>query len=177
MSNIDKKNRRKKNENVKPLTLDDIFKASDKYENVKEIQFDLEIDGELRHFSVEIYKYFSPIHVKQCIMEFISKMEHVKSVDKDGFGDIAYPYLMFLMVKHFTTLKLPEAFNEQVVVLKKMLETGVLFKIYLNFDENEIKKIHDELKFIIDNFDKNIDAVNKFKEELREQIQNKELLE
>jgi hypothetical protein len=182
MTNIDEKEVQEFVENIdkeeiQKLSMEFISKASEKYENIKEVELELEIDGENKKFVVELYKHFSPISIKKCISEFVEKMERAKIVDKNGFGNITQPYLIFLIIKHFTTLNLPESFEEQILTLEKMVNTGILFKIFLNFDEEEIKKINDELEFILNNFDKNKEIVEGLKKEFRNKIENKFLLD
>lgn len=162
---------------VQDLNLEVIKKASEKFENIEEVFIDVEIDEEIKTFKVEIYKYFSPIQITQCITEFIEKIDLARKKDKSGFGNIMYPYAIFMIIKHFTTLKLPNDFNEQILTIEKMINTGLLFEIFMSFEQEEIEKIKSKLELTLANFDKNHDLLEKFKKEVEPKIENKFLLD
>lgn len=165
-------------EQIQELNLEIIKKASEKYENIEEVFIDIEIEEDVvKPFKVEIYKFFSPTQINDCIAEFIEKMDLARRKDKDGFGDIMYPYIVFLIVKHFTTLKLPNDFNSQVLAIENMINTGVLFRIFMSFEQEEIERLKDKLQTIVENFDKNHSLVEQFKKQISPKIENKFLLE
>lgn len=164
-------------ENIQSLDMTLIEKASEKYSNVREVFVQMEIDDEVKPFKVEIYKVFSPIGVKSCVRELIEKLDMVKARNKDGLGDIVIPYMMFMIIKHFTTLELPNVFSHQIKALEHMTNTGILFQIFMYFDENEVNKIREEIIFILDNFESNLPEIEKLREEIRAKLKDKSLVE
>jgi hypothetical protein len=164
-------------EQIQNLSLDMLAKASEKYENIKEVFLELDIDGETKTFKVEMYKHFSPLHIKQCVSEFIEKLDMARRVNKYGLGNIVEPYMIFLLIKHFTTLQLPEKFEHQLKVLEQMVNTGVLFKIFVHFDENEVELIRKEIDNILNKFKENEESLETLKKEYKLKLTNKDLLE
>lgn len=166
-------------ENNQKLTLDLISKAHEKYANIKQIDVQLEVNGEIKTFKLEMYKYFSPVGIKECLTEFIRNMDYAKSSSKDGFGNIQEPYLMYLLIKHFTNLgeTMPNTFKEQLASLTHMMNTSAFFQIMVHFDEEEIKKIREELEIMLVTFQDNYQIVEEIKKKAKGKIQNEDLLE
>lgn len=164
-------------EQIQNLSMELIEKASEKYSNIREVVVKMEVDGVVRPFVVEVFKIFSPVSIKQCVQEFINKMDMAKARDKEGFGDIMIPYLMFLIVKHFTTLKLPNTFAQELKAIEHMTNTGTLFQIMMYMDENEVSKVKDEINFVLENFDKNLPEFEEIKKAISKKLANKDLVE
>lgn len=164
-------------EQLRSLDFQLIERASEKYENIREAVIVMEIDEKIETFTVEIYKHFSPVQIKMCVQELIEKIDLVRSHDKKGFGNIIVPYMMFLIVKHFTTLELPNVFAHQLKAIEHMTNTGTLFQIFSYMDENEINKIKDEAGFIVDNFDDKMEGAKEMKEKIKSLLVDKSLLE
>lgn len=162
---------------IQSLDMELIERASEKYSNVREVIIHMEIDGEVKPFFVEIYKVFSPVGIKQCVAELIEKIDLVKTRDKDGFGNIIIPYMMFMIIKHFTTLNLPNVFSHQLKAIEHMTNTGTLFQIFMHFNENEVNKVREEISFVIDNFDKKLPDIEKLRKEIQEKLVDKSLAE
>jgi hypothetical protein len=162
---------------IQNLSMELIEKASEKYANIREVVIQMEVDGEVRPFKVEIYKVFSPVGIQQCVAELVEKIDIARSKDKNGFGNIIIPYTIFLIIKHFTTLKLPNVFSQQIKAIEHMINTGILFQIFMYFDEEEVNKIRNEIMFVLDNFDKKLPEIEKLKAEIREKLINKDLVE
>lgn len=166
-------------EQVQDFSLDILSKAHDKYENIKEVFVNVEIDGEVKTFKVEVYKVFSPVGIKQCVKEYVSNLDVAKNVNPNGFGDVTEPYFLYLLIKHFTNIgeQMPSNFKEQLVSLKHMMNTTVLFQIILHFDENEINKIKEEIEFIMEAFEDNSKILDGIKKKAEDEVDNKDLLE
>lgn len=164
-------------ETIQTLNMELIERASDKYANIREVVIQIEMDGQVRPFIVEMYKHFSPVSIKNCVQEFVEKMDMVRARDKDGFGDIMMPYLTFLMIRHFTTLELPNTFAKQLKAIENMLNTGIMFQILMHFDDAEVKKVREELDFIIENFDSKLPEIEALKKEIKEKLADKTLVD
>jgi hypothetical protein len=166
-------------ENKELLNLDLLSKAHEQFENIKEIPVNLNIDGEVRTFTVEMYKYFSPVSIKECLQEYVRNMDYAKVSNRDGFGDIAEPYLMYLLIKHFTNLgeTMPSEFNKQLNSLKQMMNTSAFFQILIHFDEEEIKKIKEDLEVMMVTFEDNYKIIEEIKNKAKSQVENKFLVD
>jgi uncharacterized protein (UPF0297 family) len=164
-------------EQLQSLDFQLIERASEKYENIKEAIINMEVDGEVQPFIVEIYKHFSPVQVKMCVQEFVEKLHHVRTHDKSGFEGVVMPYMMFLIIKHFTTLKLPNRFAEQLVAIEHMTNTGTMFQIFMYMDENEVNKVKQEVGFVVENFESNLEETKDFQNQIRSMLTDKSLME
>ncbi|MCR8994653.1 hypothetical protein [Brevibacillus laterosporus] len=164
-------------ETMQMLNMELIEQASDKYANIRNVVIQVEMDGQVRPFIVEMYKHFSPVSIKNCVKEFVDKMDMVRARDKDGFGDIMMPYLTFLIIRHFTTLEFPHTFAKQLKAIEHMLNTGIMFQILMHFDEKEVKKVHDELDFILKNFDSKLPEIESLKKQIKEKLTDKTLVD
>jgi uncharacterized protein YpbB len=166
-------------ENYQQLTDGLISIAHEKYDNIKLIPVNLEIDGEVKTFELEMYKLFSPVGIKECLQEFVVNMDYAKSANKDGFGDVLEPYLMYLLIKHFTNLgeSMPNTFKEQLGSLKHMMNTTAFFQIIIQFDPEEIKKIKEELEILIETFEDNYQILEELKKNAKGKLENPELVE
>lgn len=160
------------------LTLGLVSKSHEKFSNIKTAQIQLNIDDKIKSFEVDIYKIFSPVAVKECVVEYIMNLDKIRKKNNNDVGDISEPYLMWLMIKHFTILgeEMPENYLEQLNSLKQMINTSALFQIMSNFDENEVSKIKDELEIIMATAEVNSDYIKELKKEFEEKISDKDLL-
>lgn len=163
--------------NYRSLDFQLIERASEKYENLKEVLVQMEIDGKIESFVVEIYKHFAPIQITQCVQELIEKLDHVRATNKGSVDGMVVPYMIFLFIKHFTTLELPNKFAEQLKAIEYMTNTGTMFQIFMSFDEDEIGKVQSEIAKVVENFNSNMEGMEEFKEQLRSKLVDKSLLE
>jgi hypothetical protein len=154
-----------------------IEKASEKYENLKEVVVKMEIDGRIQEFVVEIYKHFSPVQIKMCVRELVEKLDYVKVKSNGDVNSMTVPYMIFLVIKHFTTLELPNTFAEQLKAIEHMTNTGTMFQIFIAFEQDELNKVLEEVNFIVDNFNGNMKEVEDFKSQIKETLKDKSLLE
>lgn len=154
-----------------------IERASDKYENIKEVVVFMEIDNRIESFIVETYKHFSPLQISQCVQELVQKLDHVRVKDNKKMASLLVPYMMFLIVKHFTTLELPSDLPRQLKAIENMINTSVLFQIFIAFEQEEIEKVQSEVSYVLENFEKNNEYIEKFKEEIKDKLIDKSLLE
>jgi hypothetical protein len=164
-------------EQIQSLDFQLIERASDKFSNIREIIIHMEVDGKIQQFVVEIYTHFSSSSMTMCIQELIEKLDIVRTYDKDGVGKMMTPYMIFLAIKHFTTLNLPNVFAQQLKAIEHMTNTGVMFQIFAAFDEVELDKLKDQVSLIVDSFNKNLPEIDKIKKQLELQLVDKSLLE
>lgn len=154
-----------------------IERASEKFENLKEVLVQMEIDGKIESFVVEIYKHFATVQITQCCQELIEKLDHVRVKNKGQIETVLVPYMIFMLIKHFTTLELPNKFAEQLKAIEHMTNTGTMFQIFMSFDENEIGKVQSEISRVLEHFDSKMEEVEEFKEQIRAKLVDKSLME
>lgn len=164
-------------EQMQSLDFQLIERASEKYTNIKEAVIYMEIDGEVKPFIVEIYKHFSPVNIKMMVQELIEKLDLVRSKKKNSIDALFVPYMLFLTIKHFTTLELPNEFAEQLKAIEHMTNTGTMFQIIMHIDQDEIKKVKEEIDIVAYNLNSNLAEVDDFKKMIQEKLVDKSLLE
>lgn len=154
-----------------------IERASEKYANLREVIVHVELEEKIEPFIVEIYKHFSSIQIKDCVAELVEKLDYVRPHTKSDTSNIMVPYMIFLIIKHFTTLKLPDSFPEQLKAIEHMTNTGTMFQIFMSMDEEEISKVQDEVSFVVDNLNLNVAKTEEYKNLIREKLVDKSLLD
>lgn len=161
------------------LTYDLISRSHEKFSNVKVITVKIEIEEEIKEFELDMYKYFSPVGIKNCSIEFIKNIDRARKEDVDGFGNVQEPYLLWLLIKHFTELgeSMPNDFKEQMASLKEMIDTTAFFQIIIHFDENQIDLIREELEIAIATHEVNINYVSEMKKTFEKSLKDKSLLD
>lgn len=161
------------------FTFDLISKSHKKFENIKIIPIKVEVDGEIKETELGIYKIFSPTKISECTKDFIKNIDKARKIDRDGFGDITEPYLMWLIIKHFSEMEdaMPNDFNKQVNSLMEMVNTGVLFQIMVHFDNEQIELIKESLEIALATFNENEPHMLELKEKIKKELKDKTLLD
>lgn len=161
------------------FSLEMLEKSNEKFTNIKEVAITTEVDGEDKAFKVEMYKVFSPIKIKECIVEYIKNTQIARNIDRDMFGEITEPYLFYLFIKHFTLLgdNMPNDFKKQLLSLEHMINTGVLFQILVHFDEQEVERVKGELEQALQTFEDNYGLIEAIKEEAKYVIENEGMID
>lgn len=163
------------------FSLDLISKSHEKYENLKTITIFMDVDGELKETELDIYKIFSPVKIEECITELINNMDKIRRLKGRSFNleGVIEPYLMWLIVKYFTELEdsMPKKFEDQIISIKEMINTGVLYQIIANFDTEQIELIRENLEIAVETFENNKDVLDKLKLQISKELADKTLLE
>lgn len=152
-------------ENKRMLDVEMIDGANKKYEKTKDVPLQVEVtneDGEIekQEAIVEIDVTFSPTKIKSCVREFIDKMDYLRKIRAldDSIQEL---YLLFIVIKHFSSLQLPQTYKAQIQSIEKMLNNDLLFPIYAEFEPTELEKISIELKESVEMIDKGMDEFYK----------------
>lgn len=161
---------------IEQLSFESIKEASKKYENINEVIIKLEINGEVTPFKVEMYRHFSPVAIRAFLAELVTKMDRMRLRNKQFIDSFLTPYIMFLSIKHFTTLKLPDNYDEQIFAIRNMLNTGALIAIYGEFEPTEIEGLMREIELILETFKTNEKELDNFKASMKDKLNNPDLL-
>lgn len=161
------------------LTYELISRSHETFENVKVIPLKIVVDEEVKEVELEILKMFSPTKIQECTREFIKNIDKARKVDRDGFGDITEPYLMWLIIKHFSEMEesMPNDFEKQILSLKQMVNTGVLFQIIVHFDNEQIELIKESLEIALATFNENEPHMLELKNRIKKDLNDKTLTE
>ena len=161
------------------LTSELISRSHERFENIKVIPVNVDVDGEIKEVELEVFKLFSPTKIQECTREFIQNIDKARKVDRDGFGDITEPYLMWLIIKHFSEMEnsMPNDFEKQIMSLKQMINTGVLFQIIVHFDNEQIELIKESLEIALATFNENEPHLIELKKRIKSELNDKSLVE
>lgn len=90
--------------------------------------------------------------------------------------NMATPYTALLILKHFTSLEVPDDINEAVILLKVLIDLDVLDAVLAELPEEETTKIFELLTQTVEGFKATLEDANKEAKEdaenLLEQIDN-----
>lgn len=121
----------------KELTLDDIVRESEKYEELEKITFD---DG--RH--TFIYKYFSPTRIDSALENFGNFIQTYTGKFGSPTESKTMDYLNLHVLLHMSKLtkNLDHTFEEKIDIFDKILDSEIAEKVMDSFDKKEIEKVY-----------------------------------
>lgn len=118
-------------------------------------------------YDVLIDEQFRPSKISEMITEFTQKLDYCREKGYDlKFGE----YVFVLLIKYFTDITIPSSFEEQVQMLKLLVDHELLTPIINAFDENEMKKLNDNINKYKDNVDKLLEDLKAEQEEKTEEV-------
>lgn len=88
--------------------------------------------------------------------------------------DLATPYTALLILKHFTSLEIPEDIDESLTFLEVLIDLEALDKILNALPEDEVSKVYKLLTQTIEAFKEGLDEADKEAEALS--LENAEVL-
>jgi hypothetical protein len=94
-----------------------------------------------KDYDVLVDQKFRVTKLQEMIMEGLENYNNTKELDES----VKTTYFLFLIIKHFTDIDVAKAekFDEQIKVLKAMLDLEIFDKIVNAFPESEMKRIKD----------------------------------
>lgn len=103
-------------------------------------------------YNVNLDMVFRPTKLQSLLRELADKMAYVSANDEINYDLVDWTsYALFLMVKYFTNINIPDMFEEQITVMEYLIDNDFLEPIMKGFEESEIKKFNDMLAIIYDN--------------------------
>jgi hypothetical protein len=151
----------------KKLSIDYVEEITEQYKEQKEIFVNIQTKDGLEVVGLTIDKYFSPMKIKTCIRELMSKLDMLKRYIKDynGVEELLQSWLMILLIRHFSSLEIPNDFKRQVAILDRLVETTVLFQIFAQFESSEIEKImghfNEVMNKVFENIEKHSEEIDR----------------
>jgi hypothetical protein len=125
------------------LSIEYVEEVADQFKEQKEIFINIATKDGNEKVGLTVDKYFSPIKIKLCIKELLSKLDMLRKYLKDynDVDELFQCWFIMLMIKHFSSLEIPNDFNRQVAILDRLVDTTVLFQIFANFNTSQIEKV------------------------------------
>jgi hypothetical protein len=143
------------------LTLKKIKQYNEALEKKEKVEFFVEYEGQEDFVYITVDKYFTKTNIVACLQEYIKKLDvlRLKKIDlQSGFLEM---YLIFQVIKHFTDLEMPKSIENQLIVMERLINTGLIFKIFAEFPQEEIDKLLEEINQMNENFNKNFEEFEK----------------
>lgn len=148
------------------LNLDMLDKAHKRFDKKRGIKIPVEIEGETQIAVLEIDEYFSPSKIRDCVEDFVNAMDAVRKVNNIYLDGVMESFIMYMVIKHFSNFPAPKDFSGHAKIVQKLSDTGLLFKIYAEFNTDEIAKIRKELEIANERLETSIDEMLGYIEEM-----------
>ncbi|PGO60720.1 hypothetical protein [Priestia megaterium] len=91
--------------------------------------------------------------------------------------DYATPYTALLIIKHFTSLDVPDEIDEALALLEVLVDLDALAKIVNALPEDEVVKVYELLNTALDGIRENMEEAEKEAEAIADQLENEEVKE
>lgn len=91
--------------------------------------------------------------------------------------DVATPYTSLLIVKHFTSIAVPDDIDEAIELLNAMVDLKLLGKVVEVLPENQVIKMYESLSSAVSRMNANIDEVVKEAKDLEGQLESEQVKE
>lgn len=146
----------KNEQNLRNLNVTELKKADKKLDKRKKV-----IIGEGKNkYTLYIDNTFRQTKIQGLIVEFIEKFEYLKNENLvNEFDFNLYGY--FLMIRHFTSFSVPKEFEKQIEIMKILIDLELLMPIIESFEQEEIKKLTEQIINATNNVDAFIEETNK----------------
>lgn len=135
------------------LTLRKIKEYNEIIEERERVEFLVEYEDKKELVYITVEKNFTKTNIVGCIQEYLRKIDvlRTKKVDLDnGFLEM---YFIFQIIKHFTDLEMPKSIENQLVVMERLINTGLLFRIFAEFPHEQINKLLIEIGKVNEKFE------------------------
>jgi hypothetical protein len=143
------------------LTLRKIKEYNEALEDKERVEFYVEYEDKKDLVYITIDKNFTKTNIVSCLQEYIRKLDvlRLKKIElQDGFMEM---YLIFQIIKHFTDLEMPKSIENQLIVMERLINTGLIFQIFAEFPKEQIDKLLMEIHDMNETFNENIEEFEK----------------
>ncbi|MFQ3543655.1 hypothetical protein Q7A53_06185 [Halobacillus rhizosphaerae] len=157
---------------IKKLTLTELKKQSKQLDATEEFFVTIgESEYKLTHDVV--FRKTKQHALLEDMLKFFNSIEG-HNVD---WLEMASPYTALLIIKHFTSLEVPNDVDKALDMLTVMIDLDAITPILNVLPEDETNKIFELLKQTVENIKSNVEEAEKEAMELADQISNEELKE
>lgn len=154
----------------KKLNITAINKNHKNFNEKKKVVFD---DG----YYINIDVKFKPTKINKLITDFQDQVEYANN-NNINISDInVIDYIFFLVIKHFTDLKIPDdSLEKQINIFYKLADSDYYKVIMESFDQNELGKIWEKIYEIEDFYKMYNENLQKLKDEEEIDLENEDLI-
>jgi hypothetical protein len=158
-------------DNTKKLTLNELKKEDKKLNGQDEVS--INING--TDYKLSVDTVFRMTKKAQLLNDMVELFEEGRN--RLELFDMATPYLSLLILKHFTSLDVPDDIDEALVMLRVLIDLDILGKLINILPEQEVTSVFELVTESVNNMRMNLEELEKEAERLSEQIENQELKE
>lgn len=119
-----------------------------------EKQFTVDVDG----YSLKIDETFRPSKLNALVLEVLDVFDKTVNTNLSVL-EYFTPYIMLLTIKHFTSLQVPDDFEEQLELMNILIDLGYFDKIISHFPDKELDKLSERIEEMTSRLNKNIDQL------------------
>lgn len=91
--------------------------------------------------------------------------------------EVATTYTSLLLIKHFTSLEIPNNIDDAIVMLNVLIDLDILNDIIDLLPEDEVEKMYNSLNASVSRMNENIKELREEADEISEKIENSEVKE
>jgi hypothetical protein len=151
-------------ENNKKLTFD-LIQEENK-------QFDVMEEKQVKDATISVYTKFRPTKVMETIEEVIKNFSEMRSNGVE-IGDVFVTYVQLIIIKNFTSLEIPEDFDDQINFISVLVDTGYLNEIMEVIPRDQVDLLFEKIQELTQRVNETMDKV----EDVYKYLENqKELL-
>lgn len=159
---------KKEEVNLNKLTALDILNKNKSLDATDE--FLISIDGD--DFMVTHDVIFRKTKQQKVLEDMIKFFNEIDSFNAELL-EMVTPYVSLLIIKHFTSLDVPEELEDAMNFLTALIDLGVLGKIINELPQDEVVKVFELLTETIDNIRKNVEEAEAEALEASEKVEEK----
>jgi hypothetical protein len=107
----------------------------------------------VRGYSLTIDRIFRPTAINALIAEWMDKMTYVRDNAEIQMSDVNWiGYYQLLLVKHFTSLDVPDDFGQQLQVLGILIDNDLFVDVMNAFDQSQVDRVGQAMQKANENF-------------------------
>jgi hypothetical protein len=156
---------------AKKLTLNELKKEDKKLNGQDEVS--INING--TEYKLSVDSVFRKSKQAQLLDDMVALFEEGRN--RIELFDFATPYLSLLILKHFTSLDVPDEIDEAILMLRVLIDLEILGKLVSILPEKEVTNVFELVTESVNNMRANLEELEKEAEKLSEQVENPELKE
>lgn len=133
---------------------------------------------DLELYKIKIDNVFRKTKQHRLMEDLIEFMN--EGSDRLEILDLATPYISLLMIKHFTSLEVPNNIDDAIDVMNALVDLDIFTKIIELMPEDEVLGMYESISASVDRMNHNIEEMVEEAKKLADKVENeetKELLE
>jgi hypothetical protein len=119
-------------------------------------QFEVMVEKIVKDSVVEVYEKFRPTKISETISEISANFADIR-MGKYNIGELFTPYVYLIIIKNFTSLDVPEKFDDQINFLTVLVNNNYFNDLIevLPYDQVQLvfEKMEEETKRINETMD------------------------